>query len=56
MAKNNRMKKQVRDVKGPAEPNVLTIEPGNVPILTVKMLDSINQNLIRLIEITEKNG
>ena len=55
-SKNNRVKKQVRDVKGAPTPPQLTINPGNVPILTVKLLDSINQNVLRLIELQEKNG
>ena len=50
MAKNNRMKKQVRDVKAAPEPTQLTIDPGNVSVLTVKLLDEINKNLVALRE------
>lgn len=54
-SKNNRMKKNVRDVKAMPDPRTLTIEPGNVSVLTVKLLDSINQNLVALREEI-KNG
>ncbi len=49
-SKNNRMKKQVREIKKAPEPTTLTIEPGNVSVLTVKLLDQINQNLVALRE------
>jgi hypothetical protein len=48
--KNNRLKKKtVRDTKDTPPPR-LTIDPGNVSVLTVKLLDQINQNLVTLIE------
>ena len=49
-SKNNRLKKNVRDVKATPDPKTLMIEPGNVSVLTVKLLDSINQNLVALRE------
>ena len=55
MAKNNRMKKQVRDTKSTPPPqSTLEIEPGNVPILTVRLLDTINKNLITLVQQNAK--
>lgn len=46
MAKDNKPGKQVRDIKSP-EPKKPTVEinPGNVPILTVKLLDQIVQEI-----------
>ena len=52
MAKsNNRMKKTVRDTKATPPPqSTLEIDPGNVPILTIKLLNQINNNLVALRE------
>lgn len=38
-------KKQVRDVKGPEPKPTVEINPGNVSILTVKLLDQIVQEI-----------
>lgn len=50
--------KTVRDVKGedPKPPTLTEINPGNIPILTIKLLDQINQNLIKLIVAVEKRN
>jgi len=57
MAKNNRMKKQVRDTKSTPPPQAtLEIDPGNVPILTIKLLNQINNNLVKLIEIANERS
>ena len=42
--------KAVRDVKGEDKPKTepTKIDPGNIPILTVQLLNSINQNIIEL--------
>ena len=45
--------KNVRDVKGTPEapaPGKTTIEPGNIPVLTVQLLDAMNKNLFVLIQ------
>ena len=49
--------KQVRDIKAqePVNPTI-EINPGNVSILTVKILDQINQNLLKLIKLAEQDG
>jgi len=53
MSKNNRLpKKQVRDVKGeePALRANIEVNPGNTAVLTVKLLNDINNNLIAIKE------
>ena len=35
--------------EAPKDPNVFQVVPGNTSLLTVKLLDSINQNLVSLI-------
>jgi len=58
MAKNNRLKKKtVRDTKSTPPPqSTLEIDPGNVPILTIKLLNQINNNIVKLINLAEDNG
>ena len=57
MAKNNRVKKNVRDTKATPPPqSTLEIDPGNVPILTVKLLNQINNNLVKLIETANERS
>ena len=58
MAKgNNRVKKNVRDTKATPPPqSTLEIDPGNVPILTIKLLNQINNNIVKLIDLAEDNG
>lgn len=50
--------KQVRDVKGEEKPKDerIQVNPGNTHILTVQLLNSINQNLIELRKEIVKNG
>ena len=53
MSNHNRLpKKQVRDVKAQESVQRANIEinPGNTAILTVKLLNSINENLIEIKE------
>ena len=59
---NNRMpkkNKQVRDVKGQGEPvpvrTTVDINPGNTTVLTVKLLNDMNNNLVEIKELL-KNG
>ena len=58
MAKgNNRVKKNVRDTKATPPPqSTLEIDPGNVPILTIKLLNQINNNIVKLIEIANERS
>ena len=53
---NNRMpkkNKQVRDVKGQEEPvrTTIDINPGNTTVLTVKLLNDMNNNLVAIKEL-----
>ena len=62
MAKNNNRLKQVRNVKGPKEPETPTkreieINPGNTAVLTVRLLNSIHSILSEIRdELRAKNG
>lgn len=53
MSKNNRLPKKVRSVKKqdpvPARTNI-EINPGNTAVLTVKLLNDINNNLTEIKE------
>jgi len=58
MAKNNQSNgKQVRSVKEQENPSSKEIQvvPGNIGILTVQLLNSINERLIEIRELL-KNG
>jgi len=56
---NNRMPnkkdKQVRDVKGQDDPvpvrTTIDINPGNTTVLTVKLLNDMNNNLVAIKEL-----
>ncbi len=52
---NNRMRKQVNDVKGEPEKRQVEIARGNIDILTVQLLNSINEKLTNIEELL-KNG
>jgi len=44
--------KNIRSIKGPPEKDEApVINPGNIPILTVKLLDQINKNILELIKV-----
>jgi hypothetical protein len=55
MAKNNRLKKKAQPVTK-AEPSSdrTQVIQGNIPVLTVQLLSSINQNLITLTTIIKE--
>ena len=61
MPKNNNRLKQVRDVKGdqkkPETPQrEIEINQGNTAVLTVRLLNSINSNLMEIKELLKKDG
>jgi len=55
MAKKKKAK-NVRDIKGPPKPPGMRIDPGNCPVLTVRLLNQIHLSLLKLIELEEKRG
>ena len=55
MAKRKQTGKSVNSIKGEAPKNPsITVNPGNIPVLTVQILDAINRNLITIIQQNAK--
>jgi len=52
---NHRMSKQVNDVQGEPAKRQVEINRGNIDILTVQLLNSINEKLTNIEELL-KNG
>ena len=58
--KNKSTGEAVRDMKGEdvateaqAVPNQFQVHPGNIPVLTVKLLDEMNRHLNRIATVLE---
>jgi hypothetical protein len=61
MAKGKPVEQVASQVLPPAAPPVeeqkkVEVNQGNVPVVTVQLLNDINQKLRRILEIMEKNG
>jgi hypothetical protein len=48
MSKNNRLPKKVRDIKAQPERTDVQVNPGNTAVLTVRLLNDINNNLVAI--------
>ena len=61
MPRDKSSAKNIMDIKGEDEPQKpkptatqMQIDPGNVSVLTVRLLDAINQNLVTIVKQNEK--